>query len=175
MVKKTLISWLSQFCSWHEKFKDGALGADVLPAYLQARADLGPILVLAQRLEVGSHDGVRQAVRVSRAVLVEFALPEGKTSSLTQDISTSGLSALVGEAPAPGTLAPFRLKLRRDARPVAGRCRVVASTPLEGSVRMAAAFEGIGREERRRIETLVFDVICSEIRVMLRSEQQPHA
>jgi hypothetical protein len=37
---------------------------------------------------------------------------------------------------------------------------------------MAATFEEIAKEGRSRIETLVFDAICSEIRVMLRSEQQ---
>ncbi len=170
MVTRRLIHWLSRFCLWHEKFKGGVLGADVLPAYMQAREDLSPILLLAQRLEINSCDGARQAIRVARAVPVEFALRSGKASSITHDISVSGLSARIGEAPARGTLAHFRLKLGRDAQPIAGRCRVVASTPLQGSVRMAATFEDIAKEERCRIETLVFDAICSEIRAMLRSE-----
>jgi hypothetical protein len=36
---------------------------------------------------------------------------------------------------------------------------------------MAATFQEISQEGRSHIETLVFDAICSEIRVMLRSEQ----
>lgn len=171
MVATRLTYWLSQFCSWHEKFKSGTLDVDALPAYMQARADLGSILVLAQRLEIRANVGARQAVRVARAVPVEFDLRSGKASSLTQDISVTGLSALVGEAPSVGTLAPFRLKLGRDIQPIAGRCRVVANVPLQGSVRMAATFDGIGKEGRSRMEALVFDAICSEIRVMLRSEQ----
>jgi hypothetical protein len=166
-----LTYWLSQFCSWHEKFKNGTLGADLLLAYMQARADLGAVLVLGQRLEIRANDNARRAVRVARAMPVEFDLLGGKASSLTQDISVSGLSALVGEAPAVGTLAPFRLKLGRDVQPVVGRCRVVANIPLRGSVRMAVTFEEIAKEERNRIETLVCDAICSDIRVMLRSEQ----
>jgi len=109
MVATRLTYWLSQFCSWHEKFKSGTLDVDALPAYMQARADLGSILVLAQRLEIRANVGARQAVRVARAVPVEFDLRSGKASSLTQDISVTGLSALVGEAPSVGTLAPFRL------------------------------------------------------------------
>jgi len=170
MVATRLTYWLSQFCSWHEKFKSGTLGADALPAYMQARADLGAILVLAQRLELRASDGARQAVRVARAVPVEFDLRNGKASSLTQDISATGLSALVGEAPTVGTVAVFRLKLGRDTAPIAGRCRVVANIPLHGSVRMAATFQEISSEGRSRIETLVCDAICSEIRVMLRSD-----
>ena len=171
MVATRLTNWLSQFCSWHADFKWGTLGADELPAYLQARADLGAILVLAQRLEIRTNDGARQAVRVARAVPVEFDLHNGKASSLTQDISATGLSALVGEAPSVGTLAPFRLKLGRDVQPIAGCCRVVANIPVRGSVRMAATFQEISQEGRSHIEALVFDAICSEIRVMLRSDQ----
>jgi len=52
MVATRLTHWLSQFCSWHDMFKSGTLGVNVLPAYMQARADLGAILVLAQRLEL---------------------------------------------------------------------------------------------------------------------------
>ena len=169
MVATRLTYWLAQFCSWHEEFKEGTLGANLLPAYMQARADLGAMLVLAQRLEIRANDGARQAVRVARAVPIEFDLRNGKASSLTQDLSVSGLSALVGEAPAVGTLAPFRLKLGRDTQPVVGRCRVVANIPLRGSVRMAATFEELAQDGRSRIETLVYDAICAEIRVMLRA------
>jgi hypothetical protein len=171
MLATRLTYWLAQFCSWHEKFKDGSLGVTLLPAYMQARADLGATLVLAQRLEIRANDGARQAVRVARAVPVEFDLRTGKASSLTQDLSVSGLSALVGEAPAVGTLASFRMKLSRDTKPVVGCCRVVANIPLRGSVRMAATFEELAHDGRSRIETLVYDAICSEIRVMLRSAQ----
>ena len=171
MAATRLTYWLAQFCSWHDKFKEGSLGVTLLPAYMQARADLGAMLVLAQRLEIRANDGARQAVRVARAVPIEFDLHTGKTSSLTQDLSTSGLSALVGEAPAVGTLAPFRLKLGRDTQPVVGRCRVVANIPLRGSVRMAATFEDLAQDGRSRIDTLVYDAICAEIRVMLHSGQ----
>ena len=175
MVATRLTSWLSQFCSWHEQFKSGTLGVDLLPAYMQARVDLGAILVLAQRLEIHTSNGARQAVRVARAVPVEFDLRTGKVSSFTHDMSVSGLSALVGEAPPVGTLAPFRLKLGRESQPIVGRCRVVANIPVQSSVRIAVTFDEIAKEGRSRIETLVFDAICSEIRVMLRSGQRQDA
>lgn len=111
MVMTRLTQWLSEFCSWHARFKSGTLGVNELPGYMQARADLGAILVLAQRLEIRAGSGARQMVRVARAVPVEFDLPTGKASSLTQDISASGLSALVGEGAAVGALVAFRLKL----------------------------------------------------------------
>jgi PilZ domain len=171
MVMTRLTQWLSDFCSWHARFKSGTLGADELSAYMQARTDLGATLAFAQRLEIRGATGVRQAVRLARAVPVEFELPAGKVSALTQDVSVSGLSALVGEGPTVGTVVPFRLKLGRDIPAVGGNCRVVANIPVHGSFRMAVTFQDLSEEGRNRIETLVFDGICSEIRVMLRIEQ----
>jgi hypothetical protein len=161
-----LKSWLSQFCTWHEQFRKGALAADLMEAYTEARADLSATLVLAQRLEIRDA-GARQALRVARAIPIEFDLRAGKASALTQDISASGLSALVGDAPVVGTQLSFRLKMGRDVEPIAGRCRVVAAIPTQGSVRMAISFEEIAPEARQRIEDLVFDAICAEIRTVL--------
>jgi hypothetical protein len=158
--------WLSQFCRWHEQYRRGELGAEFLAPYTEARVDLSATLVLAQRIEIHA-GGVRQALRVARAIPVEFDLPTGKTSALTQDISISGLSALVGETPVVGTQLSFRLKLGRDAEAVTGRCRVVAAIPVQGSARMAVTFDEITNEARLHIENLVFDVICAEIRTLL--------
>jgi hypothetical protein len=158
--------WLSQLCTWHEQYRKGELDAEFLAPYTEARADLSATLVLAQRIEICA-GGVRQALRVARAIPVEFDLPAGKTSALTQDISVSGLSALVGETAVVGTQLSFRLKLGRDVEAIAGRCRVVAVIPVEGSARMAVTFDEITNEARLRIENLVFDAICAEIRTLL--------
>ena len=158
--------WLSQFCAWHEQYRKGELPADLLEEYQQACADLCETLVLAQRLEIRA-GGTRQALRVARAIPVELDLRAGKVTALTQDISVSGLSALVGNAPEVGTQIAFRLKLGRDVAVVVGRCRVVAAIPVQGSVRMAVVFEEISDDARLRIENLVIDAISAEIRTAL--------
>jgi hypothetical protein len=158
--------WLSEFCAWHEQYRKGELPAEVLEQYQQARADLGETLVLAQRLEIRA-GGARQALRVARAIPVELDLRSGKTMALTQDISVSGLSALVGDAPPVGTQLAFRMKLGRDVAVISGRCRVVAAIPVPGSVRKAVTFEEISDDARLRIENLVIDAISAEIRTVL--------
>jgi len=158
--------WLSQFCTWHEEWKKGELDAEFQDDYNEARADLSATLVLAQRLEFRG-GAARQALRVARAIPVELDLPGGKISALTQDISISGLSALVGEAPDVGTHLTFRLKLGRDIEAVSGRCHVVAAIPLQGSLRMAVAFDEIANTAQLLIEDVVLDTICAEIRTML--------
>lgn len=160
---------MAQFCSWHEQFKAGTLEPDLLPAYMQARLDVNALLVLAQGLDIRAHNGGRQAVRIARAVPVEFDLETGRVSSLTQDLSISGLSAILGDAPAIGTVLGFRLKLGREIQPIPGQCRVVAKIPMQGSVRMAVTFVDLSNEGRSHIETLVLDAACADIRRMLRS------
>lgn len=158
--------WLSQFCTWHEAWKKDDLDAEFQDDYNEARADLAATLVLAQRLEFRG-GAARQALRVARAIPVELDLPAGKISALTQDISVSGLSALVGEAPEVGTRMSFRLNLGRDVEAVTGSCHVVAATPAQGSVRVAVSFDKIDNGARLRIEDVVLDTICAEIRTML--------
>jgi hypothetical protein len=166
--------WLAQFCAWHEQYRKGEmLDAELLSRYQEARADLSETLVLAQRLEIRT-GGARQALRVARALPVEFDMRAGKVMALTQDISVSGLSALVGDAPSVGTQLGFRMKLGRDVEVIVGRCRVVAAIPAHGSVRMAVSFEEIVEAARLRIENLVFDAIAAEIRtLLLHNGQEP--
>jgi hypothetical protein len=167
---------MAQFCGWHEQFKAGTLEPDSLPTYMQARLDLNALLVLAQGLDIRAHNGNRQAVRIARAVPVEFDLEGGRVSSLTQDLSTSGLSAILGDGPAVGTVLGFRLKLGREIPPILGQCRVVAKIPMQGSVRMAVTYVEISNEGRSHIETMMLDAACADIRRMLRcgkSEDQP--
>ncbi len=160
---------MTQFCQWHEQFKNGTLGEDLLPAYTQARLDLNALLVLAQGLDIQAHNGSgRQAVRIARAVPVEFDLESERISSLTQDLSVSGLSALLGDAPEIGSVLGFRLKLGREIPPIPGQCRIVAKIPKQGSVRMAVTFVDVSTEGRRLIENLVLDAACADIRRMLR-------
>ena len=161
-----LRQWLAQFCAWHEQHRKGKLPEDCQALYREARADLSATLVMAQRLEIRA-DGARQALRMARAIPVDFELRTGKTSALTQDVSVGGLSALVGDTPEVGSQITFHLKLGRDMGVVSGRGRVVAHIPTHGSVRMAVAFDEIADEARACIEDLVFDAICAEMRTGL--------
>jgi hypothetical protein len=170
MVPLKLTQWLAAFCMWHEAARKGELSPELLPHYMRGRADLSALLVTAQRLEIRTGgQTTRQAVRVARAMPVEFDLGDRRVNSLTQDLSVSGLSALVGEAPAVGTGIDFRLKLARSVE-VSGQCRVVAAIQQQGSVRMALAFEDLTVEAREQIEMVVFDAVCAEIRVLLRGQ-----
>jgi hypothetical protein len=170
MEPRTLNGWLSQFCEWHDGFKRGSLADDVRESYMQARHELCATLLMAQRLAIEPGAAARGALRVARAYQIEFGFPAGSVSSITNDISTSGISALVGESPPTGTVLWMRLKIGGGAV-IIGRCQVVKIIPKQGSMLMCIAFEGLPAEAREKIETVVCDVVVSEVRATTRHLQ----
>jgi hypothetical protein len=170
MAANSINDGLVQFCDWHDGFKRGTLGEEDAAAYMQTRRDLCHILLMAQRLAIEPGAAARGALRVSRAYQVEFGLPSGSVTAITNDISTSGLSALIAESPPTGTVMWMRLKIGGGGV-IVGRCQVVKIIPRQGSIVMCVAFEGLPVEAREKIETVVCDVVASELRSTLRQRQ----
>lgn len=170
MAQATLNEYLAQFCDWHDGFKRGTLAADATDAYMQIRHELCAALLMAQRLAIEPGAASRGALRVARAYQIEFGFPSGPVSAITSDISTSGLSALVAESPPTGTVLWMRLKISGGAV-IVGRCQVVKVLPKQGSILMCVAFEGLPGEAREKIETVVCDVVVSELRASMRQRQ----
>lgn len=165
-----LNEWLTQFCEWHDSFKKGVLAAEASDVYMQARQELCGALLMAQRLAIEPGAAARGALRVARAYQIEFGFPSGPVSAITSDISTSGLSALVAEAPPNGTVLWMRLKISGGAV-IVGRCQVVKNLTKQGSILMCVAFEGLPADAREKIETVVCDVVVSELRASMRHRQ----
>lgn len=174
MTGKTLNEWLTQFCEWNELFKKGALPADFRPTYMNARRELCLMLLMSQRLAIEPGAAQRGALRVARAFQVEFGFPTGEVSAITHDLSVSGLSALVAECPPTGTTVWMRMKLGSIGQ-VTGRCRVVKIIPKQGSILMGVAFESMGGDADEKIESVVCDVVATEIRTYLRNQQKAAA
>ena len=170
MAQATFNEYLTQFCERHDEFKRGTLPVDARDAYMQARHELCATLLMAQRLAIEPGASSRGALRVARAYQIEFGFPSGPVSAITNDISTSGLSALVAESPPTGTVLWMRLKIGSGAV-IVGRCQVVKVWPKQGSILMCVAFEGLPVDAREKIETVVCDVVVSEIRASLRQRQ----
>jgi hypothetical protein len=170
MAATNLSQWLLQFCEWHDSFKRGSLPAGDTDVYMQERHELCCTLLMAQRLAIEPGAATRGALRVARAYQIEFGFPAGAVTSITNDISTSGLSALVAESPPTGTVLWMRIKIGGGAV-IVGRCQVVKIIPKQGSILMGVAFEGLPGDAREKIETVVCDVVVSEIRASLRKNQ----
>ena len=134
---------------------------------MQSRREVCGVLLMGQRLTIEPDAGARRALRVARAYPIEFGFPTGAVSSITHDISTTGLSAIVADSPSSGEVLSMRLKIG-GGTVIRGRCQVVKIIPKQGSTRMAVAFEGLPADAHERIETIVCDVVVSELASSLR-------
>jgi hypothetical protein len=76
----------------------------------------------------------------------------------------------VAESPPAGTVLWMRLKIG-GGFVIVGRCQVVKVLPKQGSILMCVGFEGLPTEAREKIETVVCDVVVSEIRAATRHRQ----
>jgi hypothetical protein len=167
MSDKTLNEWLANFSEWNENFKKGTLEPEIRTPYLSMRRELCALLLMSQRLAIEPGAAQRGALRVARAFQVEFGFPAGEVSAITHDISASGLSALVAESPPTGTSVWLRIKVGIYGV-IVGRCRVVKIIPKQGSILMGVAFENLGDEADEKIESIVCDVVVTELRGLLR-------
>ena len=67
---------------------------------------------------------------------------------------------------APPTDEEIKFSLRLPGtEPVTGRARVVGSAVQPGAVRVSFAFQGLGADERDKVEFAVFDAVLQNIRV----------
>jgi hypothetical protein len=153
----------SQFCEWHDEFKQGVLANETIERYLQARRDICGVLLIGQRMAIETSAPTRGSLRVACVYQIEFGFPSGVVTAATHDISTSGLSALVPESPPVGSVIPMRLVVGGGAT-IVGRCQVVKITPLQKGIRMGVVFEGMPTEAREKIETALYDVIVTKLR-----------
>jgi hypothetical protein len=164
----SLSEWLEQFCEWNEAYKKGTLLPEDREHYMDSRHELCRTLLMAQRIAIEPGAARRGALRVARAFQVEFGFPTGEVTAITQDVSTSGLSAIVAEAPPTGSSVWMRLKLGGGAV-VVGRCRVVKLIPKPGSMMVAVTFEGLTPDAEEKLESVVCDVVSTELRATLRA------
>ena len=170
MTSMAFSKMLSQFCEWHDCFKQGILANETIEPYMQARRDICGVLLVGQRLAIEPSGVTRGSLRVARAYQIEFGLPSGVVTCATHDISTSGLSALVAESPPVGSVITMRLKVGGGAT-IVGRCQVVKIISMQGIIRMGVVFEGLPADAREKIETAVCDVIVTELRSSLHQKQ----
>lgn len=152
-----LTEWVARFSALHERAKKGELKPFEKKAYVEAQDELAAALLKAQRGTIPPGQKPREALRVARALPVEFEMASGWVAALTQEISAIGFSALVSAAPAAGALVRFRLRPAKNADALAGFAKVSALQEQAGSVRVTMAYENQTAQDRARIEFALFD------------------
>jgi hypothetical protein len=154
--------WLDQFSRLHAKARAGKLSQSEQVSYLERRDELARALVAAQRLSVLPGQTPRQALRVARALQIDLELPGGRVRAMTQNISSGGFAALLGQLPNEAESIGFSLKQPGAPEPILGRCRVRDIQKRAGNHLVSFAFEALSPEAQERIEMTLFDAVMEQ-------------
>jgi c-di-GMP-binding flagellar brake protein YcgR len=104
----------------------------------------------------------RHSLRVARALQADLEGPTFKQRAVTVDFSSGGFAAILGAAPSRVDVLSCVLRLPGQ-EPLKGQVKVVDLRPLEGSMRVAFAFQALSEGDRERLEQLVFDTVLEQI------------
>jgi curved DNA-binding protein CbpA len=141
----------------HAKHKRQNLHGAERALYDSMREDFAHTFVAAQRLSLQVGQTYRQALRVACTLKVEVSCAGRVHRTVTLDLSSGGLGALVGESFLTNTPCDFILVL--EPEPIRGQGRVVACVRHGASAmfRLSLSFDALPEPSRERLETIVLD------------------
>jgi hypothetical protein len=154
--------WLVAFRRLHARARVGALEGREREAYHAGRDDLARALIAAQHLSLRPGETPRRALRVAGALQADLDLVTSRARASTLDLSTGGISCLLGKSPPVGEEVGFSLRLP-GAAPLTGRARVVDAKALAGNVRVSFQFVNLTEAEIERLELFVFDTVLAQL------------
>jgi hypothetical protein len=156
-----LKQWIDEFSRLHSSARKGNLSEAEKRTYLDRREELARALVTAQQLTLQPGQTPRQALRVSKALQIDLELPSGRQRVTTQNLSTGGFGAIVGQLPPSNQSISFSLK-QPAGDPIVGRCRVREAQARIGSSLVSFVFEDLAEDARDRIEMTIFDAVMEQ-------------
>ncbi len=156
-----LAKWLSDFRTLHQKARANQLSKGEWEVYLGARTELARAMLSVQKISLQSGQTPREVLRATRAFPIELEIDGRMRPHMTMSISSGGFAAIVAEPPK--DLINFSLKLPGESEPIKGEASCVQTSPHPGRCHCCFRFETIGREDRERIEMLVFDLVLEHI------------
>jgi hypothetical protein len=156
-----LAKWLSDFRTLHQKARAKQLSKEEWEIYVGARTELARAMLSVQKTNLQSGQTPREALRATRAFPIELEIDGRMRPHMTMNISSGGFAAILAEAPK-GPIN-FSLKLPGESEPIKGEASCVQANPHPGSCHCCFRYETIGRDDRERIEMLVFDLVLEHI------------
>lgn len=154
--------WLRVFRSVHAEARRGALSAEALREYREARNELARALLAAQHVALEPGVQPRRSLRAARALQADLAFFDGNLRLPTRSLSSGGFAAMLAKAPKIGEEVQVTLRLPGD-EPLQCAARVVESKPQAGSALVSFQWVGISEADAERLETLVFDAVLEQL------------
>jgi hypothetical protein len=154
--------WLRVFRSVHGEARRGALSAQSLAEYREARNELARALLAAQRVALEPGVQPRRTLRAARALQADLDFFDGTLRIATRTISSGGFSAVLAKPPKSGEEVKVTLRLPGEAS-LQCSAQVIDTKAQAGSVLVSFRWVGIPEADAERIETLVFDSVLEQL------------
>lgn len=156
-------SFIARFRDLHELAKAGRLPPEQRAEYVQARSELGRLLLVAQQI---SHGGktLRAALRIAQLVKVEIDLGgEAPERTSTMDLASGGFAVLLPASQPVGRNIRFVLALPAMAgggtQPVRGTAKVASSRSQGALHRISFAFDVLQPADRELLDMTIIDFV----------------
>ena len=158
-----LSAWFKEFRALHERAKRGALTGTELSECRAARNELARALLAAQHVAIESGQEPRRALRAPRVLQADITSIHGTVRVATRSIASGGFAALLARPPRPGEEVRVALRIP-GGELLEARARVLDVKSDQGSTQVSFAWIDLADADAERVETLVFDVILSELK-----------
>jgi hypothetical protein len=156
--------WVEQFRELHERARKGPLPELEKRRYVAERERFARALTAAQGLSLPPGLSARRTFRVAQGLQVDLDLTEGKTRTMTLDISVGGFSVMLHKPPPDSEQPGFSLRLPGAADPLVGRAKVVSAQRKLGTHRVSFMFQGLAEKDAERLEMTLFDLALERLK-----------
>ncbi|MFZ5470561.1 MAG: PilZ domain-containing protein [Myxococcota bacterium] len=160
----SVIGWIAEFRTLHEKAQKKALSEADKKLYLDAREQLARALAGAQGLVLKPGEKAREHFRVAQLMQIELSLAREMVKCATQDVSLGGCSVTMAKPPEENEVVGFTLKLPGGVDPLVGRAQTVSIKRGAGNARVSLSFQGLSEADRERLEMVLFDLALARLR-----------
>jgi hypothetical protein len=156
--------WVEQFRELHTRARKGPLSELDKRRYLTERERFARALTAAQGMSLPPGMSARRNFRVAQGLQVDLDLAEGKTRTMTLDISVGGFSVMLHKPPPDSEQPGFSLRLPGNAEPLVGRAKIASMQRKLGTHRVSFMFQGLAEKDAERLEMTLFDLALERIK-----------
>ncbi len=154
--------WLRVFRSVHAEARRGALSAESLAEYREARNELARALLSAQRVALEPGVQPRRTLRTARALQADLDFFDGALRTATRTISSGGFSAVLPKGPKMGEQLKVTLRLPGE-EPLRCEAQVIETKVQPGSALVSFRWIGMPEPDVERLEMVVFDTVLEQL------------
>ncbi len=174
MADAQFSEWLKVFKQLHERWKLGQLNAQEKQEYLGGRQELARVMLRSQKIVPQPGQVPADALRIARALQCEVKIGGAWVKGLTSDVGLDGFSVQQPARVRAGDPMDYQIWLPGALLAMTGHGKVVDVRRVKADMmRISVNYAVVKEDERKRLETMVFDAVITQMRLPQPSGKPP--